>query len=90
MAGCAVSYLSVRLAEVRQAPAPVLARTPAQRAQMIERLIPDVAAGIRHEDDRSLRHELDRLEAQPCTPLSLRMRAIVRAEMTRRVAKAVG
>lgn len=69
--------------------APTLARTPAQRRALVDRLIPAVAAGIRSEDNLSLLHEIERLEAQAPSPLVLRMRAIVRAEMARRVAQAV-
>lgn len=69
--------------------AAVLARTPAQKRELIDRLIPTVVAGIKAEDDLSLRHELERYEAQEPSYLSLRMRSIVRSEMSRRAAGAV-
>lgn len=69
--------------------APTIARTAAEKAALIDRLIPAVAAGIRAEDDLSLRHEIERYEALAPSPLVLRMRAIVRAEEQRRAVKAV-
>lgn len=77
MAGCPVT-------------APTLARTRAEKLALVDRLLPTVVEGIQHEDNLSLLNEIRRLEAQPPSYLSLRLRAIVRAEMTRRVAKAVG
>jgi hypothetical protein len=58
--------------------------TDAERAQaaadLIERLIPTIAAGYRAAPDEELAHEADRLESLPGSTVIARMRDMVDAE----------
>jgi hypothetical protein len=49
-------------------------------ADMIERLLPTFTAGLHAADDQTLRHEEERCEALPTSPLIERMRAAIAAE----------
>lgn len=53
-------------------------------ADLIERLVPTIAAGIHLADNLTLIHEQERLDALPDSAVIQRLRAIVAAEQAER------
>lgn len=70
---------------------PVRKLTDAERESglaLINRLMPVVAAGVHAADNETLRHEAERLEAEPTSKVIKSMRLIVEAERAERAARA--